>query len=118
MTYRVEFDREEDGRWIALVPDLPGVMVYGDSQEDAVLINRFMKIVDRVTINGDADANYRLRVNGDTILNGLTKVISTLSLEAVGGNLYLHTASDKSVLGLTVVAAPRRVERVQQGRGG
>ena len=35
------------------------------------------------------------------MLNGLAKVISTLFLEAVGGNLYLRTASDKSVLGQT-----------------
>jgi len=31
----------------------------------------------------------------------LAKVISTLFLEALGGNLYLRTAADKSVLGLT-----------------
>lgn len=31
----VEFDREDDGRWIAAVPALSGVMVYGDSREDA-----------------------------------------------------------------------------------
>lgn len=31
----VEFDREDDGRWIAEVLELPGVMVYGASQEDA-----------------------------------------------------------------------------------
>lgn len=29
LTYTVEFDREEDGRWIADVPALPGRMVYG-----------------------------------------------------------------------------------------
>ena len=40
-------------------------------------------------------------MNGDTILNGLAKIISTLFLAAVGGNLYLRTASDSSVLGLT-----------------
>ena len=34
-------------------------------------------------------------------MNGLAKVISTLFLEAVGGNLYLRTVSDQSVLGLT-----------------
>lgn len=34
-------------------------------------------------------------------MNGLVKVISTLFLEALGGNLYLRTASDKSVLALT-----------------
>ena len=32
---RVEFGREEDGRWIAEVVDLPGVLVYGSSQENA-----------------------------------------------------------------------------------
>ena len=34
---RIETDREEDGRWIAEVPDLPGVIVYGDNKEDAIL---------------------------------------------------------------------------------
>ena len=32
----IEVDREEDGRWIAEVPDLPGVMVYGVTQNEAV----------------------------------------------------------------------------------
>ena len=62
---------------------------------------RSLKVVDRLTINGDKDPDHRLRVNGDTILNGLAKVISTLFLKALGGNLYLRTASDKSVVGLT-----------------
>ena len=33
---RVELDREEDGRILASVPDLPGVMAYGVNQEEAV----------------------------------------------------------------------------------
>lgn len=33
---RVEVDHEEDGRWIAEVPDLPGVMVYGQSRQEAI----------------------------------------------------------------------------------
>ena len=33
---RVEVEREEDGRWIAEIPDLPGVMVYGDSRNEAI----------------------------------------------------------------------------------
>jgi len=32
----VNIDREDDGRWIAEVPDLPGVLVYGATQEDAI----------------------------------------------------------------------------------
>jgi predicted RNase H-like HicB family nuclease len=35
MTLHFEFDREEDGRWIAEVPELPGVLAYGASQEEA-----------------------------------------------------------------------------------
>ena len=33
---RVEIEREDDGRILASVPDLPGVMAYGASEEDAV----------------------------------------------------------------------------------
>jgi predicted RNase H-like HicB family nuclease len=33
---KIEVDREEDGRWIAEIPDLPGVMVYGVSRDEAL----------------------------------------------------------------------------------
>jgi predicted RNase H-like HicB family nuclease len=33
---RVEIEREVDGRILASVPDLPGVLAYGPSEEDAV----------------------------------------------------------------------------------
>jgi predicted RNase H-like HicB family nuclease len=33
---QIEVEREEDGRWIAEVPDLPGVMVYGQTREEAI----------------------------------------------------------------------------------
>jgi len=32
----IEVEREDDGRWIAEVPDLPGVMVYGQTREEAI----------------------------------------------------------------------------------
>ena len=32
----IEIEREDDGRWIAEVPDLPGVMTYGQSQKEVV----------------------------------------------------------------------------------
>jgi predicted RNase H-like HicB family nuclease len=35
MDYAIEFDREEDGRWIAEIPSLPGVMAYGASKLEA-----------------------------------------------------------------------------------
>jgi predicted RNase H-like HicB family nuclease len=36
MKLRVEFDRETDGRWIAEVIDLPGVMAYGKTRKEAL----------------------------------------------------------------------------------
>ncbi|HEU4558834.1 MAG TPA: type II toxin-antitoxin system HicB family antitoxin [Longimicrobium sp.] len=36
MQYRIEFERETDGRWIADVSDLPGVMTYGQDRADAM----------------------------------------------------------------------------------
>jgi predicted RNase H-like HicB family nuclease len=33
---RVEIEKEEDGRFLASVPDLPGVMAYGNLEEEAV----------------------------------------------------------------------------------
>jgi predicted RNase H-like HicB family nuclease len=32
---RIDVDREEDGRFLASVPDLPGVMGYGQTPEEA-----------------------------------------------------------------------------------
>lgn len=33
--FAVEFDREADGRWIAEIPKLPGVMAYGETKSEA-----------------------------------------------------------------------------------
>ena len=35
MKLTIEFDREDDGRWIAEVTDLPGVLAYGTTQDEA-----------------------------------------------------------------------------------
>lgn len=36
MTFTVEFEREDDGRWLAEVPELPGVLAYGQSSHEAI----------------------------------------------------------------------------------
>ncbi len=33
---KIEIEREDDGRWIAEVPDLPGVMAYGATRTNAL----------------------------------------------------------------------------------
>jgi predicted RNase H-like HicB family nuclease len=35
MTLGIEIEREEDGRWIAEVPSLPGVLAYGATESEA-----------------------------------------------------------------------------------
>jgi predicted RNase H-like HicB family nuclease len=36
MSLRIETEREVDGRWVAEILDLPGVMFYGDTRESAI----------------------------------------------------------------------------------
>jgi predicted RNase H-like HicB family nuclease len=33
---KIEIERETDGRWLAEVPDLPGVMAYGPTRAAAI----------------------------------------------------------------------------------
>ncbi|MGC1310254.1 MAG: type II toxin-antitoxin system HicB family antitoxin [Phormidesmis sp.] len=35
MIFGIEIEQEEDGRWIAEIPALPGVMLYGETSEEA-----------------------------------------------------------------------------------
>ena len=36
VTFTVEFDREEDGRWIGLIEAIPGCHVYGATREETL----------------------------------------------------------------------------------
>ena len=36
MKLEIECEREEDGRWLAEVPQLPGVLAYGSSANEAM----------------------------------------------------------------------------------
>ena len=36
MTFTIEYELEEDGRWLADVIELPGVMAYGETSADAL----------------------------------------------------------------------------------
>ena len=35
MDYTIEVEREADGRWLAEVPELPGVLAYGATVDEA-----------------------------------------------------------------------------------
>jgi predicted RNase H-like HicB family nuclease len=36
MTFTVEHEQEDDGRWLAEVLELPGVLAYGNTREEAI----------------------------------------------------------------------------------
>lgn len=36
MNFTVEYEQEEDGRWLAEVKELPGVLTYGEDPDEAV----------------------------------------------------------------------------------
>jgi predicted RNase H-like HicB family nuclease len=35
MTFTIEFEREDDGRWLAVL-ELPGVLAYGQTSDEAI----------------------------------------------------------------------------------
>jgi predicted RNase H-like HicB family nuclease len=36
MPLTIEFEQEDDGRWLAEVPDISGVLAYGETREEAI----------------------------------------------------------------------------------
>jgi predicted RNase H-like HicB family nuclease len=36
MPLTIEVEQEDDGRWLAEVPDIPGVLAYGATREEAI----------------------------------------------------------------------------------
>ena len=36
LTFNIETERESEGRWIAEVTNIPGVLAYGTTKEDAI----------------------------------------------------------------------------------
>jgi len=66
MTFKVEMEREEDGRWIAEIADIPGVLAYGNCADEA---------------RAKAQA-LALRVLADRIEHGEAESLSTISFAA------------------------------------
>ena len=58
ITFRIDLEQEEDGRWIAEIPELPGVMVYGKTRGEArsrVQALALRVVADRLE-NGESDS--------------------------------------------------------------
>ena len=66
MRFKIETEQEQDGRWIAEIPELPGVLVYGEDRDRAV---------ERATA-------LALQVIAERIENGEIHAVDTFVFEA------------------------------------
>lgn len=60
MTFKIELDQEPDGRWIAEVSDLPGVLAYGSTAAEAKAFVQALAlrvVADRLE-HGEEDPNF------------------------------------------------------------
>ncbi len=60
MDLTIELEQEDDGRWIAEVADLPGVLAYGQSREDAMMRVKALalRVVADQIENGESPATF------------------------------------------------------------
>ncbi|MHB8512755.1 MAG: type II toxin-antitoxin system HicB family antitoxin [Actinomycetota bacterium] len=59
MRFTLEIEQEQDGRWIAEVPELPGALAYGATQDEAIAKVKALAlrvVADRLEY-GETDAN-------------------------------------------------------------
>ncbi len=66
MKFTLELEKESDGRWIAEIPEIPGVLAYGASEDEA-----------RAKVQALA-----LRVVADKIEHGEAEAALTISFAA------------------------------------
>lgn len=66
MEFEIIFDREEDGRWIAEIESLPGVLAYGATQTEArskVEALALRVIADRIELEQSTPDQVRFAVS-------------------------------------------------------
>jgi predicted RNase H-like HicB family nuclease len=61
MNFRVEFEQEEDGRWIAEVVEIPGALAYGKTRQEA------MARVEALALRVVADRLDHGEITGDLV---------------------------------------------------
>jgi predicted RNase H-like HicB family nuclease len=62
MDFEIVFDREEDGRWIAEIESLPGVLAYGATKAEAqskIEALALRVVADRIEVDQSTPAQVR-----------------------------------------------------------
>jgi len=60
LRFNIEIEREEDGRWIAEIPECPGVLAYGSTEPEArahAYALALRVLADRIEISQDVPAS-------------------------------------------------------------
>jgi predicted RNase H-like HicB family nuclease len=84
MNIPAEFRREEDGRWVAEIPEFPGARAYGSTRHEAAsgaMVRAFRILADRIE-------SGELKVEDEPeaiILGGTANSLSELLIEIEGG---------------------------------
>lgn len=60
MVCHVETSCEPDGSWVAKVPDLPGLQIYGHSQDDALATARTLTAL--LLLDGEREKKHDNRI--------------------------------------------------------
>ncbi len=58
MTFTVEYEREDDGRWLAEVVELPGVLAYGQSFDEAIAKAQALRVLADRLVHGDSAPEF------------------------------------------------------------
>ena len=53
MTFTVEYEQEDDGRWLAEVLELPGVLAYGETSDDAIAKAQALRVATSPSSEGE-----------------------------------------------------------------
>ena len=71
MTFRIEIEREDDGRWLAEVPAVSGVMCYGATRAEAVALVQALAL--RVIADRLEHGRGGLRASGPVLRGGVSR---------------------------------------------
>jgi predicted RNase H-like HicB family nuclease len=75
MNFNLEFEQEIDGRWIAEIPELPGVLAYGETRMQAG--ERAKALAFRVLAD---------RIESESSMPGLNRIVFSSRHEPVAVN--------------------------------
>ncbi len=86
MTTSIELEREDDGRWLASVEDMPGVMAYGATEEEAR--ENVARIIAELESHGISPATL------DDVLDGAAHIVADGDILRAGNPALLTDDPD------------------------